>query len=158
AYNAFVVPGRAMPSARPSAGKRCGAAALDDDADAWPRIADTLRLNPEERSRFDERMRNACASDEDKSPCWRPMLVREDLARDIAAELKQHATELPGVDVVSAPVRYYPYKNLGAHMLGYVAEIDSETLAKFRPPGYDDMTLEERQKANPLAYDVGDGI
>src|SRR5438445_4577521 len=63
AYNAFVVPGRAMPSARPV---RRGAAG--DELDVWPRVADTLRLNPEERGRFEERMRNACTTDEEKSP------------------------------------------------------------------------------------------
>jgi penicillin-binding protein 2 len=152
AYNAYVVPGRSMPSARPP--HRTGA----DETDSWPHIADVLRLNPEERQRFEERIHTACTTDEDRSPCWRPLLVREDLPRDIVAELLQHESELPGVDVVSAPVRYYPYKNLGAHMLGYVAEIDAETLAKFHPPGYESMSSEERQTANPLGYDVGDAI
>jgi penicillin-binding protein 2 len=152
AYDAYVVPGRVLPSARPT--RRAAA----DEGDAWPHVADVLRLNPEERQRFEERIRAACTSDEDKSPCWRPMLVREDLARDIVAELLQHESELPGVDVVSAPVRFYPYKNLGAHMLGYVAEIDAETLAKFHPAGWESMPGEERQKVNPLGYDVGDTI
>jgi penicillin-binding protein 2 len=115
-------------------------------------------VNPEERARFEERIRAACTTDEDKSPCWRPMLVREDLPRDIVAELLQHETELPGVDVVPTPVRYYPYKELASHLLGYVAEIDAETLARFRPAGFDQLGTEERQKLNPLGYDVGDGI
>ena len=152
AYDAYVVPGRAMPSARPPH------RATADEVDTWPRIADSLRVNPEERSRFEERIRTACTSDEDNSPCWRPILVREDLPRDIVAELLQHESELPGVDVVSTPVRYYPYKHLGAHLLGYVAEIDAETLARFHPTGYEAMALADRQKANPLGYDVGDGI
>ena len=52
---------------------------------------------------FEERIRTACATDEDKSPCWRPILVREDLPRDVVAELLQHESELPGVDVVERP-------------------------------------------------------
>jgi penicillin-binding protein 2 len=152
AYNAFVVPGRALPSARPPH------RAPPDEADSWPHIADSLRINPEERARFEERIRTACTSDEDKSPCWRPLLVREDLPRDIVAELLQHESELPGVEVVETPVRYYPYKDLGSHLIGYVAEIDAETLGKFRPPGYDQLSPDERQKVNPLGYDVGDGI
>jgi penicillin-binding protein 2 len=74
------------------------------------------------------------------------------------AELKQHRDELAGVDVVGVPVRFYPYKNLGAHMLGYVAEIDSETLAKYRPKGYEDMPRDEQQRANPLDYEAGDTV
>jgi penicillin-binding protein 2 len=152
AYNAYVVPGRALPSARPPHRVRA------DEVDSWPHIADSLRVNPEERARFEERIHTACVSDEDKSPCWRPLLVREDLPRDIVAELLQHESELPGVEVVETPVRYYPYKQLGSHLLGYVAEIDAETLARFRPAGYDQLTTDERLKTNPLGYDVGDAI
>ncbi len=154
AYNVYVVPGRVAPSARPTRRGLRG----PEEPDSWPRIAETLRLNPDERARFDERIRNACSSDDDKSPCWHPVLVREDLARDIVAELKQHQSELPGSEVVSAPVRYYPFKNLGSHMLGYVAEIDAETLGRFRPPGYDALNAEERLKVNPLGYEGGDSI
>ena len=153
-YNVYIVPGRVMPSARPPKRRRLHR----DDPDTFGRIADTLRLNPEERARITTRIREACVTDDDKSPCWHRVLVREDLSRDIVAELKQHETETSGAEVVQVPVRYYPYKGLGAHMLGYVAEIDAETLGKFRPPGYEQMSPDERQKVNPLAYDVGDSI
>lgn len=152
-YNAYIVPGRVMPSARPPRRKSLG-----EEPDSWPRVAEALRLTPAERQRIEERIKRACKTDEDKSPCWRAVLVREDVPRDIVAEIKQHEAELPGVNVIASPVRYYPFKNAGAHMLGYVAEIDAETLAKFRPQGYESMSAEERQKVNPLGYDVGDGI
>ncbi len=152
-FNVMLVPGRVMPSARPSQKRRRSAA---EETDSFGRIADTLRLNPDERARLEGRIREACTTDEDRSPCWRPILVREDLARDIVAELKQHAFEMTGAEVVSQPVRYYPFKRLGSHMLGYTSEVDAETLAKFRPPGYETMTAEERQKVNPLGYEGGD--
>lgn len=151
-FNVLLVPGRVMPSARPQ--RRSGR--VKEEQDSFTRIADTLRLNPDERLRLATRIRDACVTDEDHSPCWRAILVREDLSRDIVAELKQHASEMPGAEVVTQPVRYYPYKNVGAHLLGYTSEIDAETLAKYQPPGYDQMTSEERQKVNPLAYVQGD--
>jgi penicillin-binding protein 2 len=152
-FNVLVVPGRVMPSARPQKpGRR------QEEADSWERIAATLRLNPDERARFSARIKDACVTDEDRSPCWHPIVVREDLARDIVAELKQHAQEMQGAEVVSQPVRYYPYKNLGVHMLGYTAEIDADTLARYRPKGWESMTAEERQKQNPLGYEPGDVI
>jgi len=153
-YNVYIVPGRVMPSARPVKRRRLGRT----DPDTFARIADMLRLNPEERARITTRIREACVTDDDKSPCWHRVLVREDLSRDIVAELKQHDNETNGAEVVQVPVRYYPYKGIGSHMLGYVAEIDAETLGRFRPPGYDEMSPEERAKVNPLAYDVGDSI
>ncbi|HEY4014752.1 MAG TPA: penicillin-binding protein 2 [Polyangiaceae bacterium] len=156
-YDVEVVPGRVMPSARPV--RYRGGQIVARDPDSWPKLAEVLRLNPEERRTFEARIRAACSSDEDKSPCWKtPILVREDVPRDVIAELKQHTDELAGVEVVSAPVRFYPYKNLGAHMLGYVAEIDAETLAKFRPRGYDDLPREDQQRENPLGYEAGDTV
>lgn len=151
-FNVLLVPGRVMPSARPQ--RR--AARATGEHDSFTRIADTLRLNPDERQRLAARIRDACVTDEDRSPCWRPILVREDLSRDIVAELKQHAFEMAGAEVVSSPVRYYPFKNQAAHLLGYTSEIDAETLARYRPPGYDALSPEERQKVNPLGYEVGD--
>jgi penicillin-binding protein 2 len=156
AYDLFVVPGRVMRSARPAHPSRLREP--DDTPDTWPRIADILRLNPEERARFDLKLHAACATDEDKSPCWRPVLVRQDLPRDTVAELKQHDSELTGAEVVRAQVRYYPFKNLAAHSIGYVAEIDAETLAKFRPTGYEAESDADRQRTNPLDYESGDFI
>jgi penicillin-binding protein 2 len=153
-YNVEIVPGRVMPSARPPRMHNGQPAAREPDS--WPKVADSLRLNPDERQHFEARIRQACATDEDKSPCWHPLLVREDVARDIIAELKQHADELVGAEVVANAVRYYPYKDLGSHMLGYVAEIDPELLAKYHPPGYDEMSPEERQKVNLPGYEAGD--
>jgi penicillin-binding protein 2 len=151
-FNVLLVPGRVMPSARPTRRARGGA----EEQDSFGRIADTLRLNPDERQRLAQRIRDACVTDEDRSPCWRAILVREDLSRDLVAELKQHAVELPGAQVVSQPVRYYPYKSQGAHLLGYTSEIDAEALAKVRPPGWEQLPAEERQKLNPLGYEPGD--
>jgi penicillin-binding protein 2 len=156
-YDVEVVPGRVMPSARPV--RYRNGQPIAHDTDSWPRLAEILRLNPEERRAFEARVRAACVSDDDKSPCWHtPILVREDVPRDVVAELKQHHDELPGVDVIGVPVRFYPYKSLGAHMLGYVAEVDAETLAKYRPHGYDDLPREEQQRANPLGYEAGDTV
>jgi penicillin-binding protein 2 len=149
-FNVLLIPGRVMPSARPPHRK------TRDEQDTFTRIADTLRLNPDERMRLAARIRDACITDDDRSACWRPVLVREDLSRDIVAEVKEHSNEMVGAEIVSLPVRYYPYKATGAHMLGYTSEIDGETLAKYRPQNYDSLTAEEKQKVNPLAYEPGD--
>jgi penicillin-binding protein 2 len=156
-YDVEIVPGRVMPSARPV--RYRNGLPIPRDPDSWPRLAEILRLNPEEKRTFEARVHAACASDDDKSPCWHtPILVREDVSRDVVAELKQHHDELAGVDVVGVPVRFYPYKNLGAHMLGYVAEVDSETLAKYRPKGYEELARDEQQRENPLDYEAGDTV
>ena len=156
-YDVEVVPGRVMPSARPLHYRN--GEPLPRDPDSWARLVEILRLNPEERRAFEARIQAACTSDDDKSPCWKTkILVREDVPRDIVAELKQHTDELAGVDVVGVPVRFYPYHSLGAHLLGYVAEIDAETLAKYRPKDYEQMPRDEQQRLNPLGYETGDSV
>jgi penicillin-binding protein 2 len=156
-YDVEVVPGRIMPSARPL--RYRNGEAVPRDPDSWARLVEILRLNPEERRAFEARIHAACASDDDKSPCWKTkILVREDVPRDIVAELKQHTDELAGVDVVGVPVRFYPYRALGAHLLGYVAEIDAETLAKYRPKEYEGLSRDEQQRLNPLGYETGDSV
>jgi penicillin-binding protein 2 len=156
-YDVEVVPGRVMPSARPV--RYRNGQVTPHDPDSWPRLADILRLNPEEQRTFEARIRAACTTDDDKSPCWKtPIRVRDDAPRDVVAELKQHSDELAGVDVVSVPVRFYPYKELAAHLLGYVSEIDPEMLAKYRPAGYDQLPREEQQRINPLGYEGGDNV
>ena len=156
-YDVEIVAGRVLPSARPV--RYRNGQPIAHDPDSWPKLADILRLNPEERRTFEARIRAACVSDDDKSPCWKtPILVREDVPRDIVAELKQHTDELAGVDIVGVPVRFYPFKELGAHMLGYVAEIDSQTLARYRPPGYELLSREDQQRSNPLGYEGGDSV
>ena len=148
-----MVPGRVMPSARPQKRR-----VVDPEPDPFYKIADMLRLTPEEKDSIKARFTEVCRTDDDRSPCWRQVLVREDVARDIVAELRQRKDEIPGTDVVQQPIRYYPYKNLGAHMLGYVAEIDKERLDAFRPEGYENLTADERSKVNPLGYGLGDTL
>lgn len=156
-FDVRVIPGRVMPSARPV--RYRNGQVIPHDPDSWPKLADILRLNPEEQRVFEARIRAACSSDDDTSPCWKTAItVREDVPRDVVAELKQHTDELAGVDVDAVPVRFYPFKELGAHMLGYVAEIDPETLAKYLPPGFGELPREEQQRINPLGYETGDRI
>lgn len=156
-YSVQVVPGRVMPSARPV--RYRSGQPVAHDPDAWPRLADILRLNPDERRSFESRIHTACADDADTSPCWRtPILVREDIPRDVVAELRQHRDELDGMEIVESPVRFYPYGNLGAHLLGYVSEIDADALGRFRPPGYDALSRDEQQRINPLDYEAGDTV
>src|SRR5580658_3393029 len=50
-----VVPGRVMPSARPV--RYRNGLAIAHDPDSWDRLADILRLNPDERRSFESRIR-----------------------------------------------------------------------------------------------------
>ncbi|HEU4413125.1 MAG TPA: penicillin-binding protein 2 [Polyangiaceae bacterium] len=106
--------------------------------DAWAKAVDYLRLGAEERARIEKRLDDLCGEPgvDPKARKFQQLLVREDVGRDAVAALETHEAELKGIDVVPVPVRYYPYGELAAHTLGYMAEIDREGLVRLRPSGY----------------------
>ena len=67
-----------------------------------------------------------------------PSLIR--IARSLTPAqiigLAEYKTELPGVEVDVETVRYYPYGEIGAHVLGYTGELNQEDLAKRQSQGY----------------------
>lgn len=65
-------------------------------------------------------------------------LVR--IARDLndaeITALKEYESELPGVEIHTEAVRYYPYGVASAHILGYTRELTSNQLREKRKEGY----------------------
>ena len=102
--------------------------------ETWHTLCDYLRLNADDKLRLEKKLEEIRADKGSKK--LQQILIREDISRDMVAALETHAAELRGVDVVSVPVRYYPQGEIGAHALGYMAQIDSETLARLRSLSY----------------------
>jgi len=57
-----------------------------------------------------------------------PVAVRENLTWDEMAQIQVNAPDLPGVVIDEGLTRYYPYRNHGAHLLGYVSSVSEEDL------------------------------
>lgn len=62
--------------------------------------------------------------------------VRRDVTRRAVASLEADKLRLPGVEVRVVPHRVYPYNQVGAHALGYMAEVSPEDLQRLSPYGY----------------------
>jgi len=100
----------------------------------WPRVIQLMGLDEVEKAELTQKLLTARAA-----PGSRPSqqtLLKVDVDRDVVAALETHEDELRGIDVVPVPVRYYPNGELGAHMVGYMREIDPETLARLESRGY----------------------
>lgn len=67
---------------------------------------------------------------------YEPVLLKEDLTPKQYAMLVERKPELPGVEVQSQPVRYYPNQDLAAHVLGYVGQISDSELKTWEAKGY----------------------
>lgn len=65
--------------------------------------------------------------DERISP-YKPVPVAIDVSLDRIQYIKEHQEDFPGVDAVPLAVRRYPNGTLGAHLVGYVGEINDDEL------------------------------
>ncbi|MBI5532781.1 MAG: penicillin-binding protein 2 [Deltaproteobacteria bacterium] len=125
--------GRVLAANRPSYNVYCVPSKLDMK-DVWPRLVGYMLMSPLDRDKIQKRIMDL-RNDPGPRKDWQ-ILVKEDISRDLVATLATHAAELPGIDVVPTPVRYYPHHELGAHVLGYMAEVDSDALVRLRALGY----------------------
>jgi penicillin-binding protein 2 len=126
AYNLFVVPKRITevdPETRQPV-----------MTPAWEKLVNFVRMGDEERERLEKKLLGI--RDAGGSRMRQQILLKEDLSRDVLAVLKTYARDLPGMDVVPVSVRYYPSEHIGAHVLGYMREVDREMLVKLRRTGY----------------------
>lgn len=95
-----------------------------------------LGLSDDEITRLDERV----AAGRERQ-ARRPVLAFEDQSRKRAALVKQSGFQLPGIEVHDEPYRFYPEKDLGAHLVGYMNQMTSTELEKYGPLGYDASEL-----------------
>lgn len=107
----------------------------------WPKVSKLVGLDESEKAKFLAKINDVRAQalaeqkskDRDKRP-EQQLLLKYDVDRDVVAWLE---TQDPaGVEVVPTPVRYYPYGELGAHLLGYMREVDADLLSRLEGKGY----------------------
>jgi len=61
-------------------------------------------------------------------PRYRPVPLADDVSRRALEQVMEHSFELPGILTEVRPVRFYPYGESAAHLLGYLGEITEEEL------------------------------
>ena len=126
AYNMFVVPNRITYIDEQTRQPRMSV--------EWEKLVALINMNDAERQRLEERMLGLRRRGGKR--LLQQILLKEDVSRDIVAVLKTHGRELRGIAVVPVSVRYYPQKSVGAHLLGYMREVDRDMLMKLRKQGY----------------------
>lgn len=107
---------------------------LVDLKQTWPQVVQLMGLGSARAREHRERIIEIRARGDKRK--LQQTLLEVDVSRDVVAALETHAAELPGIDVVPNPVRYYPYGQVGAHLFGYMREIDAPTLARYEGQNY----------------------
>ncbi|MGB8965195.1 MAG: penicillin-binding protein 2 [Candidatus Cybelea sp.] len=65
-----------------------------------------------------------------------PVVLASDLPVAAVARLSEVLTNLPGIDLEVQPVRDYPHRSLGSHLIGYVGAITHDEYQRLRSAGY----------------------
>jgi penicillin-binding protein 2 len=65
-----------------------------------------------------------------------PVTIKSDVTELQAEYLTERADDFPGVNVETVPLRFYPHRELAAHVLGYTGEISQQQLATLAKQGY----------------------
>jgi penicillin-binding protein 2 len=65
-----------------------------------------------------------------------PIRIKDSASRAQVFYLEERAEDFRGVQIVPAYLRYYPNRELAAHVLGYVSEISPNQLKALRSQGY----------------------
>ncbi len=65
-----------------------------------------------------------------------PVKVKEGITEAQVGYLTERAEDFPGVQIAKTYLRYYPHREVAAHVLGYVSEISAQRLKDLRKQGY----------------------
>jgi penicillin-binding protein 2 len=103
-------------------------------APQWSKLSEWIGMSDAEREELEQKLLSI--RETAGARVHQQILLREDVSRDVVATLRTHSHELPGVEVVAVSVRYYKHKEVGAHVLGYMREVDEEMIVNLRKKGY----------------------
>ncbi|HVJ21566.1 MAG TPA: penicillin-binding protein 2 [Polyangiaceae bacterium] len=127
--------GRVLSANRPSYSVYVTPGTVDMEK-VWPLLVKLVRLDDAERQAFETKINERKALPEKEARRMQQLLIKVDVDRDAVAYLETHEQQLTGVEVTPTPVRYYPYGELAAHLLGYMREVDREELGWLSERGY----------------------
>ena len=65
---------------------------------------------------------------------YKPLVLRENLTRNQVAAIEANKFDLPGIIIDVEPRRHYIHEKTGAHLLGYLGEINKKELDSGRHP------------------------
>jgi penicillin-binding protein 2 len=65
-----------------------------------------------------------------------PVKIKEGVTESQVRYLKERSEDFPGVRIEDTYLRYYPHRELAAHLLGYVSEISAQQLKELRQNDY----------------------
>lgn len=94
-------------------------------------LASSLALTDTEKQNLIQKIRNTKTADR-----LLPIPVKNGITRDQLAKVETNSLMFHGVEIIASSKRYYPFNELGAHIIGYVNQINDEELKTYKDYGY----------------------
>lgn len=68
---------------------------------------------------------------------YKPLVIANNIKTNTSYIFWQKLNDLPGIDVATQPIRYYPYGSLASAVIGYLGKINPEKQDVYEEKGYD---------------------
>lgn len=99
---------------------------LEDQQSVANLLANFIELSEEELLKIFEQM-------DPSAPL--PLVLDNDIKIESAIKIYENKKHLPGIAVEEQATRYYPYHGIGAHLLGYIGQINNQELKAGKSSG-----------------------
>jgi penicillin-binding protein 2 len=76
-----------------------------------------------------------------KQAPFTPVMLAQDISRELAVKIEEEKFIYPGLIVQQGFERYYPFNEVGAHVLGYVGKINEEEIEDRQQYGYNPLSF-----------------
>lgn len=104
---------------------------VPEDVKDWEKTKKTIsRLVKVDGATIEEKIKNSTGR-----PPFQPVKLKEDLTWDEMTMVESFKFELPGVLLEVGPKRDYPFKEITAHLIGYLGEINMAEIKRFNKGG-----------------------
>ncbi len=108
------------------------------------KLAELLQIPPEEVKKRIER----------KKGSFEPIVIASDVDQTVRTRIEERRSEFPGISVEALPMRYYPYNEMAAQMIGYVGQINEEEMERLKGQGISGLTIMGRSGIESYYDDI----
>jgi penicillin-binding protein 2 len=100
-----------------------------DMGQGYARLVELLGLDETAADSIGARISERLADPTDMRQ-FQQVTLLDRLTTEQLAAIKAHEDEVPGVEIVDVPIRYYPYSTLASHLVGYMNEVSPRDIEK----------------------------
>jgi penicillin-binding protein 2 len=95
----------------------------------FQRLVELLQVDEGQAAKMRQKVAERLANPKDIRR-FQQVTIAEGITQNQLLAVKAYQEDLPGVDIVDTPMRYYPYGAMAAHVIGYTNEVSAEDIER----------------------------